>query len=175
MDSDKDTERCKRARSLHDRYKKISKTGERPDYRVSREWKKMCEKDIAGPFINHNPTFTGNPLMGNTGSIHGGSFFNVSKRDKEEDQKEKTKRTKIEHYVSDETQDEQQPFENVNNDNKLTLVPSDDEQYHQSDGYTTPSRNTMAKDLIAELPSVAERQNKIHIDIDIDNNPFLEE
>ncbi|CAB4406852.1 unnamed protein product [Rhizophagus irregularis] len=31
----------------------------------------------------------------------------------------------------------------------------------------------MAKDLIAELPSVAERQNKIHIDID--NNPFLEE
>ncbi|CAB4406853.1 unnamed protein product [Rhizophagus irregularis] len=88
MDSDKDTERCKRARSLHDRYKKISKTGERPDYRVSREWKKMCEKGIAGPFINHNPTFTGNPLMGNTGSIHGGSFFNVSKRDKEEDQKE---------------------------------------------------------------------------------------
>lgn len=52
-------------------------------------------------------------------------------------------------------------------------MPSDDEQYHQSDGYTTPSRNSMAKDLIAELPSVAERQNKIHIDID--NNPFLEE
>ncbi|PKB95616.1 hypothetical protein RhiirA5_436384, partial [Rhizophagus irregularis] len=99
----------------------------------------------------------------------------------ESDHKRKTKRTKIEHFfpVRNNIQPDQRSFDNVNNDEELsgiTLVPPDDnsniqEQYHQLDGYVTPSPRSPMLNSTVELPRV---KPKSTILVDIDNNPFIE-
>ncbi|CAG8655467.1 11457_t:CDS:10 [Ambispora gerdemannii] len=66
--------------------------GARPDYHLARKWKSEHESTspIGGPSVHlHNPTFTGNPLVGNSGSINGGTFKlsveSVPKRKKNND------------------------------------------------------------------------------------------
>ncbi|CAB4413389.1 unnamed protein product [Rhizophagus irregularis] len=99
INTEKD-ERCERAKLLYDRYKK----GAQPDYHLSRKWKNKREQasDTGVPSVHfNNPIFTGNPLVGNSGNINGGTFVNESKR---EHGKVKTSRktTLLERSIGDE-------------------------------------------------------------------------
>ncbi|RHZ89168.1 hypothetical protein Glove_18g128 [Diversispora epigaea] len=66
--------------------------GARLDYHLARKWKSERESTsvIGGPTVHlHNPTFTGNPLVGNSENINGGTFKlseeSVPKRKKNND------------------------------------------------------------------------------------------
>ena len=64
---------------------------DRPDYQIARKWRNNHDPTgtIGGSLFHlHNPTFTGNPLMGNSGSISGGSFFNFSENKSKKNQEE---------------------------------------------------------------------------------------
>ncbi|PKY55772.1 hypothetical protein RhiirA4_548898 [Rhizophagus irregularis] len=81
-----------------------SKLGAQPDYHLSRKWKNKREQasDTGVPSVHfNNPIFTGNPLVGNSGNINGGTFVNESKR---EHGKVKTSRktTLLERSIGDE-------------------------------------------------------------------------
>ncbi|CAG8707124.1 13362_t:CDS:2, partial [Racocetra persica] len=62
--------------------------GARPDYHLARKWKNECGS--TGPSIHlHNPTFTGNPLVENSGNVNSEAFNlsneSASKRKKDDD------------------------------------------------------------------------------------------
>ncbi|CAG8644412.1 3945_t:CDS:2, partial [Acaulospora colombiana] len=66
--------------------------GAQPDYHLARKWKSERESPsvIGGLLFHlHNPTFTGNPLVGNSGNINGVIFKlseeSVSKRKRNND------------------------------------------------------------------------------------------